>query len=162
MEVSTELMFAFIGAVLGIIVGAVGYRFASKSQHNVVAMQQKLLESERQLAELKSRMGSHLLDFQQRLDTIRDEASELEKQLNQEAQHWNLGNDTLPHLDLSGLSNTQANEEGATAPSTTNSSATTGPAATGAPRDYADGQSGTLSEDFGLKEADTPPQPPRY
>nr|WP_194249252.1 DUF1043 family protein [Halomonas salicampi] len=150
-------MFAFIGAVLGIVVGAVGYRFASKSQHNVVAMQQKFLESERQVAELKSRMGSHLLDFQQRLDTIRDEASELEKQLNQEAQHWNLGNDTLPHLDLSGLSTTQASEESATAPSTTNSSA-----ATGAPRDYADGQSGTLSEDFGLKETDTPPQPPRY
>lgn len=153
MEVSNELMFAFIGAVLGIIVGAIGYRFASKSQHNVVAMQQKLLESERQVAELKSRMGSHLLDFQQRLDTIRDEANELEKQLNQEAQHWHLGDEALRHLDLSGLSNTQANEE---------ESATASSATTGAPRDYADGQSGTLSEDFGLKEADTPPQPPRY
>lgn len=161
MEASTELMFAFIGAALGIVVGAIGYRFASKSQHNVVAMQQKLLESERQVAELKSRMGSHLLDFQQRLDTIRDEANELEQQLNQEAQHWHLGNDALRHLDLSGLSTTQASVEGATAPSSTTPSAT-GPAATGAPRDYADGQNGTLSEDFGLKETATPPQPPRY
>jgi uncharacterized membrane-anchored protein YhcB (DUF1043 family) len=164
-EASTELMFAFIGAVLGMIVGAIGYRFFSKNQHNVVAMQQKLLESERQVAELKSRMGSHLLDFQQRLDTLRDEASELEKQLHQEAQHWHLGNDALRRLDLSGLNTTAVSEENtptsiATGP--TPAGSTTTEPDTSVPRDYADGQSGTLSEDFGLKETETPPQPPRY
>lgn len=160
MEASTELMFALIGVVLGIIVGAVGYRFASKGQHNVAAMQQKLLESERQVAELKSRMGSHLLGFQQRLDIIREEATELEQQLNQEAQHWHLGDSTLRRLDLSDLNTTSVGEE-KTAPSPATGSATARTAA-GVPRDYADGQSGTLSENFGLKETDTPPQPPRY
>ncbi|WP_075879136.1 YhcB family protein [Vreelandella massiliensis] len=152
MEASTELMFALISAVVGIVVGALGYRLTSKSQHNVTAMQQKLLESERQVAELKKRMGSHLLETQQRLDTIRDQASVLEQQLSQEAQHWHLSDDAFRHLDLSGLRTTEANEAEGSAK----------PAAPGVPRDYADGQGGTLSEDFGLKEADKTPQPPRY
>ncbi|MDR5898085.1 DUF1043 family protein [Halomonas vilamensis] len=155
MEASAELMFALIGAVFGIAVGAFGYRFVSKNQRNIAAMQQKLLESERQVAELKSRMGSHLHGFQQRIDTIRDETTALEQQLNQEAQHWHLSNDALRRLDLSRLNTTSVSEENTT------TDEVTGPAAN-LPRDYADGLNGTLSEDFGLKETETPPQPPRY
>lgn len=162
MEASTGLMFALIGVVIGIVIGAVGYHIASNRRHGTLELQQKYLESERQVSELKSRMGSHLLEVQQRIETIREEAYQLEQQLDQETQHWHLDNDALRHLDLSDLRTTELHDKELHGKELHEHEQEASRANAPVPRDYADGQNGTLSEDFGLKEADTPPQPPRY
>lgn len=157
MEASHELIFALSGVIVGIVIGIVGYRFISKSHRDGVLMQQKLLESERQVAELTARMGAHLIDTHQHITAMRHTTAKLEEQLTQEATHWQLDDKTLQHLDFSGI-----NAPNAQTDATSGSKET--PAA-GVPRDYADGKSGTLSEDFGLKgqtPPPSPPQPPRY
>ncbi|MGS2743140.1 ZapG family protein [Halomonas sp. LS-001] len=154
MESSYELIFALSGVVIGIIVGIVGYRLVSKSHRDGIQMQQRLLESERQVTELKARMGAHLIDTHKHITMMRNMTAELEQQLTQEATHWQLDDETLQHLDFSDID--APNEKAGIAPESTET-----PTA-GVPRDYADGKSGTLSEDFGLKERAQPPQPPRY
>nr|WP_285222431.1 DUF1043 family protein [Halomonas sp. ISL-56] len=151
-DASSTLTFAIIGFIVGLIVGAVAYRLLSKSQREASSMRQKLLEREHQIAEMKSSVGSHLTGIYQRLSNIRDEANQLELQLKEDAAEWNIRDAAIqPSLDLSNIDSAQEQ------PTTVD----TPPPAT--PRDYADGKSGTLSEDFGLKgnEAATP-QPPRY
>lgn len=152
MDPSSSLTFAVIGLIVGFIAGMVCYRLFSKSQRQAASMRQKLLEREHQIAEMKSSVGSHLSGIYQRLGNIRDEADQLELQLKEDAAEWNIRDATLqPSLDFSGID--AANE-----PSTAGD---TSPPST--PRDYADGKSGTLSEDFGLKgNQAAAPQPPRY
>tara|TARA_R110002020_G_scaffold56173_14_gene155706 strand:- start:427 stop:927 length:501 start_codon:yes stop_codon:yes gene_type:complete len=151
-DASSPLTFAVIGFIVGLIIGAVVYRLFSKSQREAASMRQKLLEREHQIAEMKSSVGSHLTGIYQRLSNIRDEANQLERQLKEDAEEWNIRDAAIqPSLDLSDIDSTQEQQTPADA----------SPPAT--PRDYADGKGGTLSEDFGLKgnEAATP-QPPRY
>ncbi|MDQ7731485.1 DUF1043 family protein [Halomonas sp. SpR1] len=152
MDASSPLTFAIIGFIVGLIVGAVAYRLLSKSQREASSMRQKLLEREHQIAEMKSSVGSHLTGIYQRLSNIRDEANQLELQLKEDAAEWDIRDAAIqPSLDLLGIDSTREQQTEAD---------TSTPAM---PRDYADGKSGTLSEDFGLKgnEAATP-QPPRY
>ena len=152
MDASSPIFFAVIGFIVGLIVGMVAYRLLSKSQREAASMRQKLLEREHQIAEMKSSVGSHLNGIYQRLNNIREEASQLELQLKEDAAEWNIRDAAIqPSLDLSDINSTP--EQQAT-------ESTSPPAM---PRDYADGKGGTLSEDFGLKshEAATP-QPPRY
>ncbi|EHJ91331.1 ZapG family protein [Vreelandella boliviensis] len=152
MDASSPLTYAVIGFIVGLIVGVVAFRLFSKSQREAASMHQKLLEREHQIAEMKSSVGSHLTAIYRRLSNIRDEANQLELQLKEDAEEWNIRDAAIQtSLDLSGIDSTQ--EQQITADAT--------PPAT--PRDYADGKGGTLSEDFGLKgnEAATP-QPPRY
>lgn len=152
MDASSPLTFAVIGFIVGLIAGAVVYRLFSKSQREAASMRQKLLEREHQIAEMKSSVGSHLTGIYQRLSNIRDEANQLELQLKEDAEEWNIRDAAIqPSLDLSGIDSTQEQQTTAdAAPPTT-------------PRDYADGKGGTLSEDFGLKGKEAaPPQPPRY
>lgn len=152
MDASSPLFFTVIGFIIGLIVGSVVYRLLSKSQREAASMRQKLLEREHQIAEMKSSVGSHLTGIYQRLNNIRDEASQLELQLKEDAAEWNIRDVAIqPSLDLSDIESTQ--EQQTTADTST-------PAM---PRDYADGKNGTLSEDFGLKNRDVAtPQPPRY
>lgn len=154
MEASYELIFALSGVLVGIVIGIVGYRLISKSHRDGVLMQQRLLESERQVTELKARMGAHLIDTHQHLAAMRNTTAKLEEQLTQEAAHWQLDDKTLQHLDFSNIDASNAQ------PDTASESKETPTA--GVPRDYADGKGGTLSEDFGLKGQTPPPQPPRY
>lgn len=155
MQASSELIFALSGVVVGIIFGVFGYRLLSRNHRESNLMQQKLLESERQVEELKARMGTHLLDAHQHIDTLRTTAHQLEQQLAQEARYWQLDDEKLQRLNLSN-----ATQKGSSEPSILKAADSTLEA--GVPRDYADGKSGTLSEDFGLKERKQAPQPPRY
>ncbi|MDN6321821.1 MAG: YhcB family protein [Halomonas sp.] len=152
MDASSPLTFAIIGFIVGLIVGAVAYRLFSKSQREAASMRQKLLEREHQIAEMKNSVGSHLTGIYQRLSNIRDEANQLELQLKEDSEEWDIRDAAIqPSVDFSSLKSTQEQQtkEDTSTPAT--------------PRDYADGKGGTLSEDFGLKsnEAATP-QPPRY
>lgn len=148
MEASLPYTFAIIGLVIGFIAGLVCYRLFSKGARDSAALKQTLLEREHQIAELKKGMGDHLSGMHQRLANIRFEADQLEQQMANEAAQWKLGNATPPLMTEA----TQAAETDSRIDM---------------PRDYAAGTSGTLSEDFGLKDNDqtpesTPPQPPRY
>ena len=154
MEASHELIFALSGVVIGIIIGAVGYRLISKNHRDSALMQQRLLESERQVTELKARMGAHLVDSHKHITLMRNTTAKLEEQLAQEATHWQLDDQTLQHLDFSNINASKAETDTASESGETPT--------TGVPRDYADGKSGTLSEDFGLKGQTPHPQPPRY
>ena len=155
MQASSELIFALSGVVVGILLGVFGYRLLSRNHRETNLMQQKLLESERQVEELKARMGTHLLDTHQHIDTLRTTAHQLEHQLAQEARYWQLDDEKLQRLSLNGDVNKDPSES-----SILNAAESTLEA--GVPRDYADGKNGTLSEDFGLKEPEQAPQPPRY
>jgi len=148
-EASSPFTFAIIGLVIGFAIGLACYRLFSKGQRDHATLKQALLEREHQIAELKKGMGSHLSGIQQHLINIRHEADQLEQQIEREAAEWKL----------------ETNK-----PSTANEPApsTEGESDVNTPRDYADGKSGTLSEDFGLKDSlkehdvATPQQPPRY
>lgn len=151
MDASSPLTIAIIGFIVGVIVGLGCYRLFSKSQREAASMRQKLLEREHQIAEMKSSVGSHLTGIYQRLSNIRDEANQLELQLKEDAAEWDIRDAAIqPSLDFSGIDATAEQAQRDTAAPAT-------------PRDYADGKSGTLSEDFGLKSNEVAtPQPPRY
>ncbi|WP_232222368.1 ZapG family protein [Halomonas alkaliantarctica] len=149
-EASSPFTFAIIGLIIGFAIGLVCYRLFSKGQRDHATLKQALLEREHQIAELKKGMGSHLSGIQQHLINLRHEADQLEQHIEKEAAEWKLGTSF-------------------TATTTQNSSMTTtgSESDVNTPRDYADGKSGTLSEDFGLKDSqkDTDSnkaQPPRY
>lgn len=147
-EASSPFTFAIIGLVIGFVIGLACYRLFSKSQRDHATLKQALLEREHQIAELKKGMGSHLTGIQQHIINIRQEADRLEQQIDSEAAEWKLETAITPSINK-------------LAPSTEDEGDVN------TPRDYADGKSGTLSEDFGLKnslnEHDTAtPQPPRY
>jgi len=154
-QASSELIFALSGVITGIILGILGYRLLSRNHRESNLMQQKLLESERQVEELKARMGTHLLDAHQHIDTLRTTADQLEQQLAHEARYWQLNDEKLQRLNLSDAVNRDA-------PASNVLNASESTLKSGVPRDYADGKNGTLSEDFGLKEREQAPQPPRY
>lgn len=151
MEASSPFTFAIIGIIVGFLIGMVGYRLFSKGERQRAELRQTLLEREHHIAELKKAMGGLSLDVRQRLANIRAETDLLEQQLEEDATRWKLdkaSNDVLA--------------TGAPTPSTADVDETLP-----MPRDYADGKSGTLSEDFGLKESASEqetlaPQPPRY
>ncbi|MGP9685261.1 YhcB family protein [Halomonas sp. AOP25-F1-15] len=150
MDASSPLIFAVIGLIVGFIIGMGCYRLFSKSQRETASMRQQLLEREHQIAEMKTSVGSHLTGIYERLSNIRDEANQLELQLKEDAEEWNIRDATIQHsLDLSGINSKQQPSADNTTPAM--------------PRDYADGKGGTLSENFGLKSHEVAtPQPPRY
>lgn len=149
MEASSPYTFAIVGLIVGFIIGLGCYRLFSKGQREIAAQKQTLLEREHQIADLKKGMDGHLVNVRQCLDNIRAEAVQLEQTIDDNAGQWALSKRSAPTPENAAA--TPA--EGTDTPDT--------------PRDYADGKSGTLSEDFGLKDsiqeqAAATPQPPRY
>lgn len=148
MEASSPYTIAIVGLIVGFIIGLGCYRLLSKGQREIAAQKQTLLEREHQIADLKKGMDGHLINVRQCLDNIRAEATQLEQTIDDNADQWALSKRSAP-----------ASDNTATAPTESTDTPDT-------PRDYADGKSGTLSEDFGLKDsqekAAATPQPPRY
>ncbi|WP_244511206.1 YhcB family protein [Vreelandella arcis] len=149
---SEPLTYAVIGLVIGLIIGAGCYRLLSKSQRQLASLRQTLLEREHQVSSLKNGVSNQLSSVHESLAAIRQETDELEKKLQDDAGQWQLDKLTPRPAELSDLRTPESR--------TANSS--NDPAI---PRDYADGENGTLSEDFGLKEKDATDEtatPPRY
>ncbi|PCF97229.1 ZapG family protein [Vreelandella nigrificans] len=147
MEASSPFTFAIIGIIIGFVAGLACYRLLSKGQRESAALRQALLEREHSIAELKKAMGSISSDVRQRLENIRIEADLLEQQLDDGAAQWKLSKPATTGAPSMSLTDTDETLD--------------------TPRDYADGKSGTLSEDFGLKESTkeqetATSQPPRY
>ncbi|MCZ0926851.1 YhcB family protein [Vreelandella janggokensis] len=148
---SEPLTYAAIGLVIGLIIGAGCYRLLSKSQRQLASLRQTLLEREHQVASLKNGVSHQLSSVHESLATIRQETDELEKKLQDDAGQWQLDQLTHRPAELTDLRPVNEPTDTLSAPAT--------------PRDYADGQNGTLSEHFGLKDKearDDTATPPRY
>lgn len=160
MEASSPYTFAIVGIIIGFIIGLGCYRLLSKGERNNASLRQTLLEREHQIAELKKGVGGHLTGVFQRLDSIRSEADQLERQIREDAEQWHLGSSIPPELKERQPIHQPAATQEADSP-LADSPLVDSPLTT--PRDYADGKNGTLSENFGLKDSVTnAPQPPRY
>ncbi|WNK21407.1 DUF1043 family protein [Halomonas piscis] len=156
-EPGLQLTFALIGIFIGMAIGAFGHRLLSRSQRQVSSMKLELLESERRIAALKADMQSHLGDTHRRIDGVRHALAELDQGLHRQAKTWGVADDVLISHDNDPL------RTAARAPLAQTAGSSEGER----PKDYAaDGEGGTLSEDFGLKnkasDAGQAPEPPRY
>ncbi|MFG6137568.1 YhcB family protein [Halomonas sp. B23F22_10] len=128
----------------GIGLGVLGYHLMNAGARNAQMLRQRLAERDRQLAELRDGVGEHFERLGSLAAALNKEVGEATSRLAVEAPH---------RPDLAAATATMPEPEEA---ATTSDDVA-------APRDYADGNRGTLSEDFGLKQADgDAPQPPRY
>lgn len=145
-ETNINWVLAIACLLAGIGIGALGYHLLNASAGNAQRLRQRLAERERELAELKDGMGDSLERIARLAESLHQESQNLEQEA--EAAWGRLGARSLRRQAMDAVSSD--------------------PAATQAepamPRDYADGNRGTLSEDFGLKNGDESPapQPPRH
>ncbi|MCK2182614.1 YhcB family protein [Halomonas getboli] len=129
----------------GIGFGVLGYHLINAGARNAQALRQRLAERDRQLTELRDGVSEHFERLGGLADALNREVGEATTRLNVEAPR-------RPELGPAPAPAAEAVSAEADAS-----------ADLAAPRDYADGNRGTLSEDFGLKQNDgDAPQPPRY
>ncbi|MCL7941083.1 YhcB family protein [Halomonas sp. ATCH28] len=148
-ETNINWVLAIACLLAGIGIGALGYHLLNASAGNTQRLRQRLAERERELAELKDGMGDSLERIARLAESLHRESRGLEQEA--EEARDRLGARSLRRQALDAVSPTPA-------PAT--ATATTEPAM---PRDYADGNRGTLAEDFGLKnDVASTPQPPRH
>ncbi|MGR2737666.1 YhcB family protein [Billgrantia sp. Q4P2] len=145
---------AIVSLLAGLGIGAIGYRMLGASATRTQELRRQAAERERELNVLREGMNEHFSQVGMMVSNIQREMRTLEHRLTEDAS-------TL-HCDTPSNRQLKSAEQLTTADR---------PALTGndddipAPRDYADGSGGTLSEDFGLKPSDDKseaPQPPRY
>ncbi|MBY5969340.1 YhcB family protein [Halomonas denitrificans] len=128
--------------VAGIGLGALGYHLLNGGARSAQRMRLKLTERERQLTEWKHGVDEHLQRMEQLTQKVCQDAQALNRQLHDSAQQ--LGSTAISQENT--VQPTAAAEEDLSIP-----------------RDYADGNRGTLSEDFGLRSAnEDEPRPPRF
>lgn len=141
-------MVAILSLLAGLGIGSFGYRMLGNSATQLQELRRQVVERERELSVLKESLSEHFTQVGMMVSNIQREMRTLEHRLTEDAS-------------------TLKSEAGDSHKLKTADQ----PALTGAdddiptPRDYADGTSGTLSEDFGLKPSDDNrelPQPPRY
>ncbi|APE29811.1 hypothetical protein BOX17_01830 [Halomonas aestuarii] len=145
-ETNINWVLAVACLLAGIGIGALGYHLLNATADNAQRLRQRLAERERALAELKDGMGDSLERIARLAESLQRESRSLEQEA--EAASSTLGAPSLRR---------QAMDDAAPKPET-------GDAEPAVPRDYADGNRGTLSEEFGLKQGEdgAVPQPPRY
>lgn len=144
-----DWILAIVSGLAGIGIGALGYHLLNANVARNQKVRQRLAETELELSQVKDALNDHFARAADLVSSIQRQSHELEQQLS-------LGAERLCD-DLQIKRRLAPGDELA-------SDADISPAA---PRDYADGNRGTLAEDFGLRreeEADgaQPPQPLRY
>ncbi|SEK60635.1 YhcB family protein [Halomonas daqiaonensis] len=145
-ETTINWVLAIACLLAGIGIGALGYHLLNARAGDAQHLRQRLAERERELAEFKDGMGDSLERIARLAENLHRESQDLEQEA--EEARDRLGSRSLKR---------QAMEAVVPEPAATEA----GPAV---PRDYADGDHGTLSEDFGFKndEDAARPQPPRH
>ncbi|UYG08857.1 YhcB family protein [Halomonas sp. M4R1S46] len=145
-ESNINWVLAIACLLAGVGIGALGYRLLDAGAGNVQRLRQRLAERDRQLAELRDGLGEHLERVGALTEALNRDGQALHREMAEASATLGATPPRKPDLTPSAPPDTGDGEDS--------------PAA---PRDYADGNRGTLSEDFGLKpgEASTP-QPPRY
>lgn len=126
----------------GIGIGGLGYHLLRTGTGEAQQLRRRLAERDKALSDLKDGLGDSLERIGQLAETLRQESQSLADET--ETAGTLLGAPSLRRQAMDA--------------------ATPADAEPPAPRDYADGNRGTLSEDFGLKpsDEDAAPQPPRY
>ncbi|WP_176817212.1 YhcB family protein [Franzmannia pantelleriensis] len=144
-----DWILAIVSALAGIGIGALGYHLLNANVARNQKVRQRLAEAELELSQVKDALNDHFARAADLVASIQRQSQELEQQLS-------LGADRLCD-DLQIKRRLTPGED-------LSSDDDTSPAV---PRDYADGDHGTLAEDFGLRRDDeaagaAQPQPPRY
>lgn len=132
-ESNINLVLIIACLVAGSGIGALGYHLLGSSARQSQLLRQRLAEKERQLSEVRSGLGEHVERLTHMVQTLNRDSRALLQEVNQAGT--SLGIKQQP-VDL------------ATAPEVNG-----GKAELNTPRDYADGNRGTLSEDFGLRQS---------
>lgn len=158
MEASNiNVMLAVACLVAGTGIGALGYHLLNSGARRAQRLRVQLTERERQLAAWKSGVDDHLRQMHDSVERLVEDSQSLQQQLKMSSHQ--LGSDIV-----SSLEDSSAIAASSTA-ALSSTAAPSGDDTISAPRDYADGNSGTLSEDFGLRNRDAEPEqpaPPRY
>ncbi len=140
---------AIVSLLAGLGIGAFGYRMLATSSTQLQELRRQLAERERELGVVREGLDEHFSQVSMMVSNIQREMRTLEHRLTEDASTLNcepVKNRQLKAADQPALTGTESDE-------------------IPAPRDYADGSGGTLSEDFGLKsnqDKSELPQPPRY
>ncbi|MDR5859606.1 YhcB family protein [Halomonas eurihalina] len=126
----------------GVGIGALGYHLLNGGARTAQKLRQRLAERDRELSELRAGLSEYFERADGLLDALLANGQNLQQEMRDSATRLGSSQPRKPDLH-------QADE--------TNDNLDT-------PRDYADGNRGTLSEDFGLKSKsdESPAQPPRY
>ncbi|MGM0983881.1 MAG: YhcB family protein [Pseudomonadota bacterium] len=145
-ETNINWVLAIACLLAGIGIGALGYHLLILVAGNAQHLRQRLAERDRELANIKDGMGDSLERIARLAESLHRESRSLEEEAEEAGKR--LGARSLRRQAMDAIAPEPA-------PAT---------AEPGAPRDYADGNRGTLSEDFGLRHGDdaAPPQPPRH
>lgn len=131
-ESNINLVLIIACLVAGSGIGALGYHLLGSSARQTQQLRQRLAETERQLTVMRSGLGEHV----ERLASMAQTLNRDTQALVQEVSHTSSSLGIEPSADTAETI-----------------SASTGKTGLHTPRDYADGNSGTLSEDFGLKQS---------
>ncbi|WP_299230508.1 DUF1043 family protein [uncultured Halomonas sp.] len=139
-ESNINWILAIACLLAGIGLGALGYHLLNSGADGMQRLRQRLAERDRELSALRDGMDEHFDEVGRLTETLRQNGEALATRLAADAD--TLGARSRPARGL-------AMDEAATAADEGSDNSPP------APRDYADGSGGTLSEDFGLKEADS-------
>ncbi|SHF50562.1 hypothetical protein SAMN02745148_02813 [Modicisalibacter ilicicola DSM 19980] len=148
-ESNIDWILAIASLLAGIGIGALGYHLLNANVARNQKVRQRLAETELELSQVRDALNDHFASAADLVKSIQRQSHELERQLLQNAER--LSDDARLKRRLSGDGDEGVDTE-----------------APEMPRDYADGNRGTLSEDFGLHqqprdEEGTPAtQPTRY
>ncbi|WP_089728128.1 YhcB family protein [Modicisalibacter muralis] len=136
-ESNIDWILAIASFLAGIGIGALGYHLLNTNVARNQKVRQRLAETELELNQIKDALNDHFARAADLITGIQRQSLELEQQLAQGAEK--LCDDLQLKRKLAG------NSEDDTPPAETPQM----------PRDYADGNRGTLSEDFGLRPDST-------
>lgn len=131
-ESNINLVLIIACLVAGSGIGALGYHLLGSGARQTQQLRQRLAEKERQLTVMRSGMGEHI----ERLASMAQTLSRDSQTLAQEVSHASSSLGIEPSTDRAESISTSTDK-----------------VELHTPRDYADGNSGTLSEDFGLKQS---------
>lgn len=146
-ESNIDWILAIVSGLAGIGIGALGYHLLNANVARNQKVRQRLAETELELSQVKDALNDHFARAADLVGSIQRQSQELEHQLA-------LGADRL-------CDDLQIKRRLGSTPQEDSDSSIESPAM---PRDYADGDHGTLAEDFGLRrrEEEATAQPPRY
>lgn len=134
-ESNIDWILAIASFLAGIGIGALGYHLLNANVARNQKVRQRLAETELELNQVKDALNDHFAKAADLVTGIQRQSQELEQQLTQGAER--LCDDLQIKRKLAGSAEGDG-EEPAEPPQM--------------PRDYADGNRGTLAEDFGLRQ----------
>lgn len=146
-ESNIDWILAIVSGLAGIGIGALGYHLLNANVARNQKVRQRLAETELELSQVKDALNDHFARAADLVSSIQRQSQELEHQLA-------LGADRL-------CDDLQIKRRLGSTPQEGSDNSIESPTM---PRDYADGDHGTLAEDFGLRRGEEEPaaQPPRY